>query len=254
MGTYVDCLTEFDHYLGELFDTLEELGVMDDTIIVFTSDNGPALEGSVSDLRGGKYLTYDGGQKVPFMIRWGNNNGLWEAGTTIENSATLVDLFPTLIELCGIKSNTGEENYLPADRVIDGVSMVPLLTDDTVIHTEEHPILHMKREKLRAIQYTVSTDSILSREEYSSYTYPVLTENEYITFKYFNRVQNDNSAFFDKYRKNWLHILSDDRGENYNRAVTYPTVAEEMDEKIDEIMKDFKENRRGINYDYYAKA
>ena len=254
MGTYVDCLTEFDHYLGELFDTLEELGVMDDTIIVFTSDNGPALEGSVSDLRGGKYLTYDGGQKVPFMIRWGNNNGLWEAGTTIENSATLVDLFPTLIELCGIKSNTGEENYLPADRVIDGVSMVPLLTDDTVIHTEEHPILHMKREKLRAIQYTVSSDSILSREEYSSYTYPVLTENEYITFKYFNRVQNDNSAFFDKYRKNWLHILSDDRGENYNRAVTYPTVAEEMDEKIDEIMKDFKENRRGINYDYYAKA
>ena len=44
MGTYVDCVTEFDYYLGKLFDTLEELGVMDDTIIVFTSDNGPALQ------------------------------------------------------------------------------------------------------------------------------------------------------------------------------------------------------------------
>ena len=73
MGTYVDCVTEFDYYLGQLFDSLEELGVMDDTIIIFTSDNGPALEGSVNDLRGGKYLAYEGGQKVPFLIRWGNN-------------------------------------------------------------------------------------------------------------------------------------------------------------------------------------
>ena len=80
MGTYVDCVTEFDYYLGKLFDTLEELGVMDDTIIVFTSDNGPALQGSTGDLRGGKYLAYEGGQKVPFMIRWGNNGGLFKAG------------------------------------------------------------------------------------------------------------------------------------------------------------------------------
>lgn len=253
MGTYVDCLTEVDYYLGELFNTLEELGVMDDTIIMFTSDNGPALEGSVSELRGGKYLAYDGGQKVPCMIRWGNNNGLWEAGTTRTQTATLVDVFPTLIELCGITGNGGTENYLPADRIIDGVSMLPLLTGDNVIHTEEHPILHMKRENLRAIQYTVSTESVLARPEYSDYTYPVLTDNEYITFKYYKRIQNDNSAFFDKYRKNWLHILSDDVGENYNRTPTYPTISEEMKAKMEEIVKDFKENRRGINQEYYNK-
>ena len=251
MGTYVDCLTEVDYYLGQLFNTLEELGVMDDTIIVFTSDNGPALEGSVNELRGGKYLAYEGGQKVPCMIRWGNNNGLWKAGSTVKNSATLVDMFPTLIELCGITGDGGKKNYLPFDRDIDGVSMLPLLTNDEVIHTPEHPILHMKREKLKAIQYTVSTESILSREEYADYEYPVLTDNEFITFKYFQKIQNDNSAFFDKFRKNWLHILSDDIGENYNRAVTYPTVAEEMNEKMNEIMKKFKENRRGINEEYY---
>lgn len=251
MGTYVDCLTEVDYYLGQLFNTLEELGVMDDTIIVFTSDNGPALEGSVNELRGGKYLAYEGGQKVPCMIRWGNNNGLWKAGSTVKNSATLVDMFPTLIELCGITGDGGKENYLPFDRDIDGVSMLPLLTNDEVIHTPEHPILHMKRENLKAIQYTVSTESILSRKEYADYEYPVLTDNEFITFKYFQKIQNDNSAFFDKFRKNWLHILSDDIGENYNRAVTYPTVAEEMNEKMNEIMKNFKENRRGINEEYY---
>ena len=254
MGTYVDCVTEFDYYLGELFNTLEELGVMDDTIIVFTSDNGPALEGSTGELRGGKYLAYEAGQKVPFMIKWANNNGLWEAGTTRKQSSVLVDMFPTLIELCGITGNGGTANYLPADRTIDGVSMLPVLKNDTAIHNEDHPILHMKREKLKALQYTMTTDEVLAREEYKDYTYPVLTENDYVTFKYFRKMQNDNPAFFDKTRKNWLYVLNDDISESYNRTSTYPTIAEELNEKMDEVMKNFKENRRGINYDYYNDA
>lgn len=253
MGTYADCITEFDYYLGELFTTLEDLGVMDDTIIVFTSDNGPALEGSAGELRGGKYTAYEAGQKVPFMIRWGNNENLWKAGETRAQSATLVDMFPTLVELCDITGDGGKENYLPFDRQIDGVSLVPLLKNDSVIHTEDYPILHMKREKLKAIQYTVPTSEILKKDEYKDYTYPVLTDNKYITFKYFRNIQNDNSAFFDKYRKNWLHILSDDAGENLNRSSVYPTVAEEMNQKMNDVMKAFKDNRRGINSEYYSK-
>lgn len=246
MGTYVDCVTEFDYYLGQLFDSLEELGVMDDTIIIFTSDNGPALEGSVNDLRGGKYLAYEGGQKVPFLIRWGNNGGLFSAGSTVEESATLVDLFPTLIEMCDITGNGGEENFMPSDREIDGVSMIPAIKDHEIIHTYENPILHMKREDIKAIQYAIPTADILAADEYKGYDYDVLKNNEYLVFKYFKRIQNDNSAFFDKYRKNWLHILTDDVGENYNRTPTYPTIADEMRERLEEIAKDFKENRRGI--------
>lgn len=243
MGTYVDCITEFDTYLGQLFNTLEDLGVLEDTIIIFTSDNGPALEGSVGELRGGKYLAYEGGQKVPFMIRWDNNNGLFESGTR-KQSATLVDLFPTLIDMCSITGNGGTKSYLPTDREIDGVSMVSLLSNDSVIHTEDHPILHMKREDIKAIQYTVPTSEVKS--EYSDYDYDVLNDNEYITFKYFDKIQNDNSAFWDKNRKNWLHILTDDIGENYNRTPVYPTISDKMHEKLDEIQKNFKENRRGI--------
>lgn len=246
MGTYVDCVTEFDYYLGQLFNSLEELGVMDDTIIIFTSDNGPALEGSVNDLRGGKYLAYEGGQKVPFLIRWGNNGGLFSAGSTVEESATLVDLFPTLVEMCGITGNGGEESFMPSDREIDGVSMIPAIKDHEVIHTYENPILHMKREDIKAIQYAIPTANILATDEYKDYDYDVLKNNEYLVFKYFKRIQNDNSAFFDKYRKNWLHILTDDVGENYNRTPTYPTIADEMRERLEEIAKDFKENRRGI--------
>lgn len=242
MGTYVDCLTEFDTYLGELFNTMQELGVLEDTIIIFTSDNGPALEGSTNDLRGGKYLPYDGGQKVPFMIRWDNNGGLFEKGETRKSSATFVDFLPTLIELAGITSG-GEKNVLPSDRVIDGVSFVPTIKDDSVVHTEEHPILHMKREDIKAIQYTVDSQQV--KDMYPDYTYEVLN-NEYLTFKYFDKAPNDNSAFFDKTRKNWLHILTDDYQENYNRTKVYPEIAEKMNEELQGIQKEFKENRRGV--------
>ena len=243
MGTYVDCVTEFDTYLGKLFDTMEELDVLDDTIIIFTSDNGPALEGSVADLRGGKYLAYEGGQKVPFMIRWDNNDGLFRDGEQRQQSATLVDLFPTLIEMCGITVD-GKKNNLPADRVIDGVSMMPVITEDKVIHTKEHPILHMKREDIKAVQYTVSTESV--KEKYKDYDYPVLNDNKYITFKYFDKIQNDNSAFWDKNRKNWLHILTDDYQENYNRTPVYPEISDEMNEVLKGVQNDFAANRRGI--------
>ena len=243
MGTYVDCINEFDAGLGKLFTTLDELGVLEDTIIVFTSDNGPALEGSVNELRGGKYLAYEGGQKVPFMLRWDNNNGLFKAGETRKQSATLVDLFPTLLSLCSITGNK-KDGYLPSDRVIDGVSMLPLIEKDSVIHTEETPILHMKRKDIKAIQYTVETSEV--KKLYPDYDYDVLNKNKQITFKYFDRIQNDNSAFFDKFRKNWLHILTDDSGENYNRSGVYPLVAEKMHARLDEIQTDFEKNPRGI--------
>ena len=246
MGTYVDCVTEFDTYLGKLFETLEDLGVLEDTIIVFTSDNGPALEGSVGGLRGGKYLAYEGGQKVPFMIRWDNNNGVFKAGETRKQSAVLTDIYPTLVDLCGITGNGGQTSYLPADREIDGVSMMPLLKKDKVIHNESSPILHMKRRKVKAIQYTVSTKSVKARDEYKDYDYDVLNDNKFITFKYFKNIQNDNSAFFDKFRKNWLHILTDDASENYNRTPVYPTIADEMKAKLDGVQADFEANPRGI--------
>lgn len=254
MGTYADCVTEFDYYLGQLFDTMEDLGILDDTIIIFTSDNGPALEGSTAELRGGKYLAYEGGQKVPFVIRWDNSDGLVPKGEKRSQTSTLVDLFPTLVEMCSLTGNSGTtDNYMPFDREIDGVSMVPVLENDTPVHTKEHPILHMKREKIKALQYTVPTADILSQEEYSDYKYPVLTDNDYVTFKYFRKMQNDNPAFFDKNRKNWLHILTDDTGENYNRSKVFPTVADEMNGEIDNWTKKFKENRRGINEEYYNR-
>ena len=265
MGIYADCVTEFDYYLGLLFDKMEELGVMDDTIIIFTSDNGPALQGSTADLRGGKYTAYEGGQKVPYYMRWDNGGENFTGGRTISTPATLIDLFPTLVNYCGVTSKQGDTNYMPIDRIVDGVNMAPAIEDRTgnvMLHDKDHPILHMKREKIKALQYSVTKEYVLNqtadyesvgnRAEGSKYEgYPFLQGDGYVTFKYFRNMQNDNPAFFDKHRKNWLHILTDDVGENYNRSEVFPDMAKEMNEMITAWTKKLKKNRRGINEDYY---
>ena len=122
-------------------------------------------------------------------------------------------------------------------------SIFSVIRSDSVVHTQEHPILHMKREDIKAIQYTVPSQTV--KDMYPDYDYEIL-DSEYLTLKYFDKAPNDNSAFFDKSRKNWLHILTDDYQENYNRTVVYPEISAKMNEELKGIQNNFKENRRGI--------
>ncbi len=283
-GIYADCVKEFDHYLGQLFEMMEQKGILDDTIIVFSSDNGPALQGSMNELRGGKYSSYEGGQKVPFYMRWGSGGNLYgnkkaraqvtptDKGRTISAPATLADLYPTLTQICNVTNNDGTiRGYMPSnvDREIDGVSMMPIINDttnSTFIHDQEHPILHMKREKIKAVQYSMTKDELLDKvkdyerlpgnfvanaQEYSQM--PFIRDNAYTTWKYFKKMKNDNPEFPDKVRKNWLCCLTDDKGESYQRAQVFPTVAEETRSVMDNWTKKFKDNRRGYYSEYYKK-
>ena len=94
---------------------------------------------------------------------------------------------------------------------------------------------------------TPSTEEIPDAiSKYLQHYDAVLLENPYVTFKFFKNIQNDNSAFFDKFRKNWLHILTDDYQENYNRTTVYPEVSAKMNEELKGVQQSFKENRRGI--------
>ena len=274
-GVYADCIVEFDTYLGKLFDTLKELGVYDDTIIIFTSDNGPALQGSTNELRGGKYTAYDAGQKVPFYMQWNNapqDYAMLQGGSTVYAPAAMADIYPTLTYMCNVTDGV-KRGYMPSDvdREIDGVSMIPLLQDTTgnvFIHGYEHPILHMKREKIKAVQYSVTTDHVLQSvkgykfgsdwgtqtadEEYYA-TLPLIKDNEYLTFKYFRSMSNDNPAFPDKRRKNWLICLTDDPSESYQRADVFPDMAKEYNSAISAWTKKFNSNRRGVYASYYKK-
>ncbi|WP_372797940.1 sulfatase, partial [Pontiella sp.] len=115
-GVFSAAIYEIDWSVGEILKTLKEQGIDENTIVLFTSDNGPA-KGSAKPLSGKKGKTLEGGQRVPTVIRWpkripaGDNNKM----------LTAMDVLPTFAKLAG--------GTLPDDLVIDGKDMMPTLAD-----------------------------------------------------------------------------------------------------------------------------
>lgn len=118
-------IQNLDENFGRLSKALAELGLKDDTIMIFTSDNGPCsgskpLERHMAGLHGLKGTVYENGIRVPFFIRW--PNGIADAGKRMQ-AAALIDLLPTIAEACGAE--------VPTDRALDGVDLLPVLRDQT---------------------------------------------------------------------------------------------------------------------------
>ncbi len=114
-------ISQMDAAFGRLLSSLTKLGLDDDTVVFFTSDNGPAItsihpHGSAGPLRDKKGAVYDGGIRVPGIIRW---PGHVEPGTESDVPVSGVDLLPTLCDLARVE--------LPSARVLDGTSFAPLL-------------------------------------------------------------------------------------------------------------------------------
>ena len=121
---YVDVIEEIDWSVGEVLKALENNNLDQNTIVVFTSDNGPWLlfkthGGSAGPLRAGKGTTFEGGQRVPTVI-WGP--GIVTSGVIDQMGATL-DLLPTFANLAGAE--------VPSDRKMDGYDLSPVLTKKT---------------------------------------------------------------------------------------------------------------------------
>ncbi|EMI18216.1 arylsulfatase A, partial [Rhodopirellula maiorica SM1] len=118
-GIYGDTIQELDWSTGEILLSLKELGLDKNTLVVFTSDNGPntGKGGSAGPLKGGKGSTLEGGVRVPFVARW---PGSIPAGTETDEAITVMDLLPTLTKLAG--------GDVPSDRMIDGKDIWPLLS------------------------------------------------------------------------------------------------------------------------------
>ncbi|TFH74669.1 arylsulfatase [Gammaproteobacteria bacterium LSUCC0112] len=117
-GLYGDVVEELDWSTGEILATLDRLGLDDNTLVIFTSDNGPWMEGSAGHLRDRKGVSWDGGSRVPFIARWPS---VIPAGQTSDEPVMNIDLFPTLLALAG--------GDLPTDRVIDGKNMMSVLSE-----------------------------------------------------------------------------------------------------------------------------
>ena len=124
-GPWADMLLQIDTYTGMLLDTIDDLGVRENTIVIFTADNGPEMvhgnnmatlettsQGSPGPWRGTLFTAFEGSLRVPFAIRW---PGKIPAGKSSDEIVHEMDLFPTLAKIAGGK--------VPDDRVIDGIEM-----------------------------------------------------------------------------------------------------------------------------------
>ena len=143
-GLYGDVIEELDFNVGRVLDKVSELGLDETTYIIFTSDNGPWLirkdhGGHAEPLRSGKTSCWEGGLRVPCIIR---APGKIPAGTESDVIAATIDLMPTLATLAGTTA--------PTDRVIDGVDLSALIHGD--VNSLDRSYFYYQHDCLRAVR------------------------------------------------------------------------------------------------------
>lgn len=119
-GKYGDFIKELDHSTGRILQAIRSAGVYDNTLVIFTSDNGPTRAGSTGGLNGGKYCTMEGGHRVPSIFCWPEHIA---SGQVSDVTLTSMDLLPLACKLAGVSQ--------PSDRVIDGKNILPILQGQT---------------------------------------------------------------------------------------------------------------------------
>jgi arylsulfatase len=143
-GLYGDVIEELDWHTGRLLDAIKELGLAENTIVLFTSDNGPWLvkgdmAGTAGPLRGGKGTAWEGGFRVPCIL-WG---GRIPGGRESSELVASIDLMPTFARMAGAQP--------PTDRVIDGCDQGALLTGASAKSARD-TFLFYAQDQLRAVR------------------------------------------------------------------------------------------------------
>jgi arylsulfatase A len=139
-GLYGDVIEELDWSMGEIIRTLQETGLEKNTLVMFSSDNGPWYQGSPGKLRGRKNTTYEGGVREPFIARW---PGKIKSGRTVDALASMMDVFPTVTKLCN--------GQLPA-KPLDGIDIWPILSGQ-VESIERAPLLYFNGWNLQCARW-----------------------------------------------------------------------------------------------------
>jgi arylsulfatase A-like enzyme len=145
-GLYGDVIMEIDWSVGQLLAALEKHQIAGRTLVVFTSDNGPWLSygdhaGSAGPLREGKGTTFEGGVRVPCVMRW---PGSIPAGTVCREPVMTIDLLPTFARIAGAA--------LPSDRVVDGRDIGPLMVGTPGARSPHESLCFFWDRELQAIR------------------------------------------------------------------------------------------------------
>ncbi len=145
-GMYGDVMMEVDWSIGEIMKALERNGLDKNTLVIFTSDNGPWLNfgnhaGTTGGLREGKGTIWEGGQRVPCIMRW---PGVIPEGEICNQMASSIDILPTLAAITGAQ--------LPALR-IDGVNILPLMLGDKTAAPRHDFYYYYEVNSLEGVQH-----------------------------------------------------------------------------------------------------
>lgn len=144
-GLYGDVIMEIDWSVGEIIKTLNENGISKNTLIIFTSDNGPWLNfgnhaGNTSGLREGKGSSFEGGHRVPCLMKWPE---VIPAGTICNKLSSTIDILPTLASLTSVP--------LP-EKKIDGVNLSELLKGNQDVNPREIFLYYYRKNNLEAVR------------------------------------------------------------------------------------------------------
>jgi arylsulfatase A-like enzyme len=209
LGLYGDVVQELDWSTGEVVALLRKLHLLDNTLIIFSSDNGPWLAmgdhgGSAGQLRDGKGSTFEGGQRVPTIAHWPAQIA---PGAVSEAPASQVDLMPTFSALVGVP--------LPDDRVIDGKDITGVLTGQG--QRSDQRFYYMSSASTRVAAYRDGDWKVkLPRVGYPVFLEPIL--------------------HLDRYSHGlMLFNLSDDPTEQHNLADKFPQRVAQMKQSLFEL-------------------
>ena len=139
-GMRGDVIQEADWGIGEILKALEANGLLENTLVIFSSDNGPVKQVYAQPYSGTKYVSLEGGHRVPFILYW--KGKVQPAVSDVPVFA--MDLFPTLSELIGAP--------MPADRIYDGVSLVPLFKGGSIARSPDEPFYYYNCENLQCVR------------------------------------------------------------------------------------------------------
>ena len=221
-GLFGDVVEEIDWSVGEIEKHLRKKGLADNTLIIFTSDNGPWYEGSPGGFRGRKGQSYEGGFRVPFIAKWPVQI---PANITSHIPIMNLDLYPTFFHLAG--------TALPSDRIIDGKNIFGIFTGN-----DQRP----PHEAIYFYHYDLLEGIRMGRWKYfdkiNRYVWPIAMDAAPVP-----------EALGGKQMGNrWplLYDLKNDPGESYNVINTYPDVAAELKAAMETWERAAARNPRGF--------
>jgi arylsulfatase A len=207
-GLYGDVMEEIDWSVGQILQTLTDEGLAENTLVFFTSDNGPWLSygeqgGSAGLLRGGKGMTWEGGMREPAIAWWPGTIAAGQVQTAVTST---LDLFPTAVAMAGAE--------LPTDRIIDGRNLLPMLEGQSGPPADT-PFFYYRGTRIYAVRKGAYKAHFATEWAYTA-------DNQY--------TEHDPPLLYD---------LEHDPSEQFDIAAGYPEI-------VDDLVAEVARHRAGL--------